>query len=328
MTRVLLGLAIVAVQLAARQEACCRPPDKVAHSPIPPLKQTQPRGATRVARASPVPTGTGLTHERVWKPIPPAASARLFDARLRSQITRSQPRDTGSAHAEDNSAANDGAASKEIWNSSEMLAARNAVMEFCRRSAQTSPAEGEQFLARLSELSPDEMRHWLKRFQTRRMKMTRGRELESMARQLGVEYTLRRQEEMRRSVENIAELRAQAAEPTTEQSPSAPPLEAARYSLHEGGGSIWPPRSYDPFDAVTDPMSPRGYGRRVAAAMSLPGDLPRSDPRNFIRGDEGANFGVSTTSGDAKPPVAPAPPAAPSPPAAPVAPTGDSAVDQ
>ena len=60
---------------------------------------------------------------------------------------------------------------------------------------------------------------------------------------------------------------------------------------------------FDPFEAVFDPSSPRGYGRRVGAAMSLPGDLPRSDPRNFIRGEGGVDFGDWATRRDAQPPI-------------------------
>ena len=61
--------------------------------------------------------------------------------------------------------------------------------------------------------------------------------------------------------------------------------------------------SYNPFDATTDPMNPRGYFRQVAAAMTLPGDLPRDDPRNFLRGDAGADFGQWATTRDAVPPI-------------------------
>jgi hypothetical protein len=62
---------------------------------------------------------------------------------------------------------------------------------------------------------------------------------------------------------------------------------------------------YNPFEPVTDPSSPRGYKRRVGAAMSLPGDLPPDDPRNFIEGEEGVDFGEWATTPDAEPPVPP-----------------------
>lgn len=316
MPRALLCLAIVAVQLAARQEACCRPPDEVAYSLIPPLKQPLHRRSTRVARVGLVPTGTGRIHERVWSPIPPAASATSFDVNMRPRATPSPQRDSSSANVEDDSATNHSAEQLEIWNSPEMLEARNAVLEFCRRSGQTSPAEGQQFLARLSQLSPEEMRLWLERFRTRRMHVSRGREVERKARQLTVEYTIRRQEEMRRAAANIADLRREAAESTREQFPPMPQLEATRYLPYEDASSIGLSRSYDPFDAVTDPSSPRGYARRVAAAMSLPGDLPRSDPRNFIRDLEGVDFDELAATRDAEPPTTP------------VTPVNDSAVVQ
>lgn len=305
MTRALLCLAIIALQLTARQEACCRPPDKVAYSPIPPLKPAPRRSVTRVDRSGPVPTGAGRAHESTWLPFPPSASSVSSRTNLHPQTTPTQQSDSVSASGGDDSAADKGSEQAEIWNSSEMLLARNAVLEFCHRSAQTSPAEGQHFLERLSQLAPEEMRDWLERFQTRRRYVSSGQEVESMGRQLTIEYTLRQQEAMRRAAENIAELRRQAAERANEQSPPVLPYETARFLTYECAGSKRATLSYDPFDAVTDPMSPRGYARRVAAAMSLPGDLPRDDPRNFMRGDEGADFGEWATTRDAEPPIPP-----------------------
>jgi hypothetical protein len=60
-------------------------------------------------------------------------------------------------------------------------------------------------------------------------------------------------------------------------------------------GSVGLSLAYNPFECVFDPSSPRGYRREVAAAMSLPGDLPRNDARNYIRGEQGVDFGESAT---------------------------------
>lgn len=195
-----------------------------------------------------------------------------------------------------------------------MLEARNAVMEFSRRSAQTSPAEGQQFLARLSQLPPAEMRDWLQRYQARQRNISRGQEVERMARQSKVERTIRQQEAIRDAAANVAELRSRAAEPTAAQLQWFIPPKATGPQPY--GGSFSLTRSYNPFEVVIDPMSPRGYRRRAAAAASLPGDLPRSDPRNFIRGEEGIDFGEGATTRDAEPPTPP------------VAPVNDSTTEQ
>jgi hypothetical protein len=213
------------------------------------------------------------------------------------------------ANYKDDDAANYGTEQLKIWNSPEMLEARNAVIEFCRRSARTSPAEGQQFLLRLSQLSPEEMRLWLGQFQTRRMNVLHGREVEGLARRLMAEHAISRHEAMRRAAVNIADLRSQTVARTREQYPTAQQLGAAHLSRHKGAVSIDITQRFDPFEAVTDPSSPRGYARRVGAAMSLPGDLPQSDPRNFIRGEDGVNFGEWATSRDAQPPTTPGAPA-------------------
>jgi len=303
MARALICLAIVALQIAAGQEACCRPPDKVAHSPIPPLEQPKLRSASRVARVGFNSTSTGHTYKSDWSSNPPAAAARSLYTNQRPLSIATPQRDAAHLDTKGDSDANNRQGQSEIWNTPEMVAARDSVVEFCRLCAQTSPAEGERFLVQLSELSPEAMLNWLERFQTRRMSVSRGREVERMARQAKVEYTIRQQEARRRASANIADLRGQAADSTNEEVLLEQELEAPSYSVYRSTGSLWQTRGYDPFDAVTDPMSPRGYARRVAAAMSLPGDLPRSDPRNFIRGDEGIDLGEWATTREAVPPV-------------------------
>ncbi|MGI9427570.1 MAG: hypothetical protein ACR2NM_02850, partial [Bythopirellula sp.] len=195
----------------------------------------------------------------------------------------------------------------ELWNSPEMQAAREVVEEFCRRAAHTSPQEGEAFLEQLSRRSPEQMENWLKRFQTRQQRVSRGQEVGQLARQLNVGRSLNKLEAKRIAVRNVAAQRRQAAAAR----------EPAQNSQYRGQGIAWFPIDaagisklrYHPMEAVVDPSSPRGYKGKVAAAMSLPGDLPRSDPRNYIRGEEGIDFGEWATSRGAVPPalsVAPA----------------------
>jgi hypothetical protein len=173
------------------------------------------------------------------------------------------------------------------------------VVEFSRRSAHTSPQEGQQFLQQLSKLPPNKMQSWLKRYQERRLRIALEREVEQLARQLMVERALNRQEAMRQAFAHVSQLRAGAAEAMQMQRQLGPTRLMPRGDIL--AEHAWP--AYDPLEAVVDPASPRGYRRRVAGAMSLPGDLPPDDPRNFIEGDEGVDFGEWATSRDAEPPV-------------------------
>jgi len=210
-----------------------------------------------------------------------------------------------------------------------MLEARTAVMEFCRRAARTSPAEGQEFLTQLSQLPPEEMRLWLEWFQARRMDVVNGRELEGFARQLQAEYAISRLETKRQAAANGAALRSQAAAARRQQCPTGWQVGEAQLAWRNGPTLISVTPRFDPFEPVFDPSSPRGYARRVAAAMSLPGDLPRSDPRNFMRGEEGADFGEWATRRDAQPPTTPVAPAPAVPGSGvPVAPVNDAALAQ
>jgi hypothetical protein len=191
-----------------------------------------------------------------------------------------------------------------------MQVAREAVKEFCRRAARTSPKEGEAFLEQLSQRSPEQMENWLERFQTRQQRVSRGQQLGQMARLLNVGRSLDKLQAKRKAVQNVAAERRQAAaakapapnSQTLGQGFDLVPIDAAGMSRLR----------YNPMEVVVDPSSPRGYKRRVAAAMSLPGDLPRSDPRNYIRGEAGVDFGEWATSRGAVPPTAaPAPVPAP-----------------
>ena len=336
MLRIFLSLSIVAAQLIAADVGFSRPPDEVVNSPIPPIKapvQRKPIGGAERPLTTPTPRGLALGIN--LGPQQPVASPQAGGP----QIQTGMPQD-GTAHRgpvrEQNGVADAkvdngdtqyySTSASELWNSPPMCEARDGVLDFSRRSAQTSPAEGEQFLSRLSQSSLEEMKSWLGRYQARQADLSFGRDVEKMARQLMLENAIDRQEARRRAYENVSHLRDQvAAEQEQYAMEQAQVMEAARALLGRtrtrGLGPI-----YNPLEPVFDPMSPQGYRRRVAAAMSLPGDLPRNDPRNFIRGDAGIDTGDWATSRDAEPPIpaVPAGPVAPAPAApAAAAPAGD-----
>ncbi len=308
----LLCLPIVLLQLVAWQQAWCRPPDQVIGSPIPPLQKPQPRRATPNEAGWGVDLGlnlrqTSLRQSSLQQPVranqakQPARANQAEQPATKTQVERSAD------------AAEYQESLKTLWNSREMQVAVATVKEFCRRAAQTSPDEGEQFLNKLAELSPDEQQDWLERFYSRRRSVALGREVDAFTRQIRVERSLNAR---LRSAENVAELRRQSTIVVQSSSTPKPFMQIPSLGVEAITSQFGV--SYDPLEAVVDPVSPRGYRRKVAAAMSLPGDLPRSDPRNFIRGEEGVDFGEWATSKNAQPPglAAPPPGAVPAPPGA------------
>lgn len=52
----------------------------------------------------------------------------------------------------------------KIWNSPTMLRARAWVQEYCARSAKITPAEAQQYMTELSQLTPVQMKLWLLKF--------------------------------------------------------------------------------------------------------------------------------------------------------------------
>lgn len=170
-----------------------------------------------------------------------------------------------------------------------MKEARKFVMEFSRRSSHTTLEEGQRFLDQLAKLPPGEMQSWLKRYRERRLKIALEREIEQFARQLMVERAINRQEAMRQAFAHVSELRAQAA--ATMQ--MRPGIVRGGYPHDTLTLDLRP--AYDPMYPVVDPAMHlaekilRVPIEQAAAAASLPGDLPRDDPRNYDpnAGDDG-----------------------------------------
>jgi hypothetical protein len=53
---------------------------------------------------------------------------------------------------------------EQIWNSPNMLRARAWLQEYCERSAKITPAEKQQYMTELQNLSPIQMKLWLLKF--------------------------------------------------------------------------------------------------------------------------------------------------------------------
>jgi hypothetical protein len=286
MKRTLLLLMFV---MATVGSAHGRAPDQIPGSPIPPLKEPARQPAARATNVLP-----GINLPTNSKPVAKPAQRSInlplpAKPQLKKPVTAKEPQ------PEDAGPVPYATTPEEIWAAPEMIEAREVVAEFCRRSSQTSPKEGEQFLAKLKQLTAEEMRSWLVRYQRRRLNQYLEAETERLARQLMVEHAMSRQDAVRQAAANISQQRSIA-------NASGLPFMTHR-KRHDI--IIVTSTDYNPFEPVTDPMSPRGYKRRVAAAMSLPGDLPPDDPRNFIEGEEGVDFGEWATTPDAEPPIPP-----------------------
>jgi hypothetical protein len=279
MVRAFLLPVIFASQLAVGQLASGRSPDEVVNSPIPPLEEQVQRKAAQNAVKAPV-------EQRILFPIPPAPRtlAKPNNVTAREDATENEkPRSPQDYLTEQT----------DIWNSPAMREARMFVMEFSRRSARTSPAEGEQFLQRLSALSPAKMRSWLEKYQERRLNVAVQRSIEELARRLMLEHALNRQEAMRQAAAHVSQLRAEAAEAMRMQRMAQ--IAAGRGMHREDVWTLDLRPVYDPMYPTLDPamqMAEEILGvpiEQAAAAASLPGDLPRDDPRNYDRnaGDSG-----------------------------------------
>jgi hypothetical protein len=53
---------------------------------------------------------------------------------------------------------------EEIWNSPDMLRARAWLKDYCSKSAKVTPAMAKQYEAELANMSPNQMRIWLMKF--------------------------------------------------------------------------------------------------------------------------------------------------------------------
>jgi hypothetical protein len=270
---------------AVMQTAFGRGPDEVPGSPIPPLPDPVAKRDSFQTAATP------------YDPLPllPYASAAESEPLLRTY-------DYGNVYIPSETAEY-----SDVWTSTEMRQACEYVIDFSRRSAMTTAAEGQSFVTRLSELPTNEMRSWLESYLSRREYLAYQHEVDEAARKLMLEHALSRQDAMRQAAENVSNLRSQAMEAAREnQSLSEDPAAQKRLQRQSAISSQLVQR-FNPFEAVFDPSSPTGYSRKVAGAMSLPGDLPRGDAANFS--EPGASAPITPS------PVAPAAPAGVAPPA-------------
>jgi hypothetical protein len=181
----------------------------------------------------------------------------------------------------------------KIWNSPEMVEARKWVAERARVSKQTKPEAVAQYLARLEKLPPSQMRRWLSQYKAYLARAARAQAVDKAARQIAVENAIRQLENRQHAYLNINLQQDEAAD-AARQKMWAQQFNAINWSEAKRGErdlALLNQRViYDPFAPTLDPASPDAY-TRYAATASLPGDLPRGDAGNSIRGEEGISTG-------------------------------------
>lgn len=188
-----------------------------------------------------------------------------------------------------------------IWNSREMVEARQYVIAYSRRSVQFSPRQAQAYLARLEKLSPSEMKEWLKRFNARRAQIAQGTAVEKKARQQSVSQALDRITTARQAYNNISQGQSQAAETARSRVQASQDLagQALFAKLSARGATLQDvfAQRFNPFDPTLDPAAGSYYQRRAGAAATLPGDLVDANGNNIVGTD--ADIAAATPEGAA-----------------------------
>lgn len=234
--------------------------------------------------APPAPTGNGS----------PAASSAVSSA---APTAHGTPYPSGEQANDDEY----GAQRDRIWNSSEMLEARQYILEYSRRSVQFGPREAQAYLARLKKLSPSDMTAWLQRFNARRAQIARGTAVAKMAREQSVSQALQRIEGARQAFDSIKQGQTQAAETSRGRVQATHDLAGeSRAAMQSGRQTTLQDMfivRFNPFDPTLDPVAGSYYFRRAGAAATLPGDLVDANGNNIVGTD--ADIAAATPEGAA-----------------------------
>lgn len=171
---------------------------------------------------------------------------------------------------------------KRIWNSREMVAAREYIRQYSLRSRQFTPQQAEQYVAQLRQMSPESLTKWLEKFHVLQERRRQAEEVARTARQTAVEESLRRLQATHESYLAAGEGSNEAAlNARNELARQQQFRESATAARRAGRNAFVSDALTNPYDWIINP----DWYTKWAASASLPGDLPRSDPRNFIRGD-------------------------------------------
>lgn len=118
---------------------------------------------------------------------------------------------TDERYTEDQTPKDDAEAERlAIWNSQEMLNAREWLVDHMARSAQITPSQSKRYMEELERLSAPQLKLWLMTFEEQQAERARQRESFERARQQSVENALRQNQARQQAGENIGRTREEA----------------------------------------------------------------------------------------------------------------------
>jgi hypothetical protein len=169
----------------------------------------------------------------------------------------------------------------KIWSSPQMVEAREWVLDRGRRSTRFTMVDATRFLADLRQRSPEEMQRWLDRYVARRKQLARTAEVTNFARQMSLEHSLSRLQQIADAYDNINAEQSEAALAARDrihgQQEQSLFLAGARQEFRT---AMLADRSSMDYQWI---IFPPLLTLQKAAAVTTPGDLPASDPNNFLR---------------------------------------------
>jgi hypothetical protein len=228
--------------------------------------------------------GVGRSARETTEAVPDAEAAAGIKVGSAGATTTSQPATGGESYETPGTPTPPSMSAERavIWHSPEMVAARDYITEYGRRSRQFTSTDATAYLTRLSQFTPEEMRAWLGRYQARQAALLRNEQVAKAARQTAVEHSLGRLQAEQQAQRNASLWQTEGALAARDQYQTQQlGSQLAGYEKQATRdaylGSMQAGNYYDYF--VNPP-----YWVRAAAAASLPGDLPAGDPGNFIRG--------------------------------------------
>jgi hypothetical protein len=98
-----------------------------------------------------------------------------------------------------------------IWDSKEMLEAREWLVDHMARSAQITPSQSKRYMDELERLNAQQLKLWLMTFEEQQAERARQRETFERARQQSVDNAMRENQAAQKAAENINRTRSDAA---------------------------------------------------------------------------------------------------------------------
>jgi hypothetical protein len=100
---------------------------------------------------------------------------------------------------------------EKIWNSPEMRAAREWLVDHMARSAQITPSQSKRYMEELERLNAQQLKLWLMTFEEQQAERARQQQTFERAREQAVGNALRQNDARRQQAENINRNRDEAA---------------------------------------------------------------------------------------------------------------------